>query len=537
MELYSKKSLESGDTNTGSERSMELVDFWLEDCTKNHARCSMYKGHGSPLPTRVLDVGPSDGSENLFLYVSKGEVMPYVALSHCWGKSGILTTTSKNISERRREIKINQSLATFRDAVDITRRLNIRYLWIDSLCIIQDSPEDWARESATMGTVYQKSFLTISAGESKDSTGGCFVHRGAKESQPCQLNMIFAELNEKRPVFACINGRTYHAGPLYQRAWVLQEEVLPTRNLIYSDDDIHWRCVTNHASGRNPVGSSLGSGRGSIEQFQMDIVDVIQLRRNSIKPKQLKDVYKDWYVTVAGYSTRTSTYLRDRLPALAGLASEMHKTIGDQYLAGLWKKDLGRGLLWRCSGDHGHRVLEGPGYIAPSWSWASVTGPQIVVNEMLRMDPFYEVKPSHFEILDAGITLKGPNDFGEVTSGFIRIKGLVKEAKYSPEVSKSEYEKEYADKEERTDMLEKPRGNLYDRFGERVVGIYEFDIVGCRPSSLWCISMLQEHRTWQRFLLLEPTKMKENRYRRVGLATIEDQTWFQTEDEKVIEII
>ena len=98
---------------------------------------------------------------------------PYIALSHCWGKNPIVRTTTSTLAQRKQGIEISLLPPTFRDAIIIARRLDVRYLWIDSLCIIQDDELDWQTESAKMSTIYQHALLTISAGLSSHG-GGCF---------------------------------------------------------------------------------------------------------------------------------------------------------------------------------------------------------------------------------------------------------------------------------------------------------------------------------------------------------------------------
>jgi hypothetical protein len=126
------------------------------------------------LPTRVIDIGSKGG--NIKLYETTGEKGDYAALSHCWGQSANpVITTSKNLPERMASIKFNDLPKTFQDAVTITRHLEVPYLWIDSLCIIQDSAEDWAKEAMKMSSVYTDALVTIAADGSEDSKGGCFI--------------------------------------------------------------------------------------------------------------------------------------------------------------------------------------------------------------------------------------------------------------------------------------------------------------------------------------------------------------------------
>lgn len=125
------------------------------------------------MPTRLLEVG------NLRLVESK-YITPerYVALSHCWGiVSKRFSTVEKNFSQLKKSIDVEALPQTFRDAITVTRGLQIKYIWIDSLCIIQDDEEDWYREAARMELVFSDAYCTIGASSSKSSIEG-FLARG-----------------------------------------------------------------------------------------------------------------------------------------------------------------------------------------------------------------------------------------------------------------------------------------------------------------------------------------------------------------------
>ena len=111
------------------------------------------------------------------LYETQRELAHYTTLSHCWGKKRIVTTTKATLGQRKLEVQWPRLSRTFQDAINITRALGIRYIWIDSLCIIQDDKEDWERESAKMAEIYSCSYLNLAATGSADGDGGCFFNR------------------------------------------------------------------------------------------------------------------------------------------------------------------------------------------------------------------------------------------------------------------------------------------------------------------------------------------------------------------------
>jgi hypothetical protein len=145
---------------------------WLSDCDK-HLGCTASHRSITALPTRVLDLG----KDSIKLFESQGIDGTYMTLSHCWGSTPFITTTKDTIQERKEGIPLEDLPQTFKDAVSLTRNLGIQYLWIDSLCIIQQDTEDWEKEASKMGSVYSHSYLNIAATSSMGGDGGCFQKR------------------------------------------------------------------------------------------------------------------------------------------------------------------------------------------------------------------------------------------------------------------------------------------------------------------------------------------------------------------------
>jgi hypothetical protein len=161
--------------DTSSSASLQQTLKWLQDCLENHPQCQISSNSEAELPTRILDVDPPGPQAcQIRLYETNGETGLYVALSHCWGKSQMFKTERGSLNLRRRNIPWDIIPRTFQDAITFVRRLGLRYLWIDSLCIIQDDRADWERESAKMASIYTNAVLTIAATKSADSEGGCF---------------------------------------------------------------------------------------------------------------------------------------------------------------------------------------------------------------------------------------------------------------------------------------------------------------------------------------------------------------------------
>jgi hypothetical protein len=328
---------------------LSVVYTWLEDCLLHHPNCRSLADESPPLPTRVIDVGPPDGSREPRLVISNGVHSAYMALSHCWGSNPTIKTTKDSLSERMQCIPMGSLPKTFQDAVTITRELGVLYLWIDSLCIVQDDEEDWSREAAEMASVYREARLTIAATSAKDSTAGCLTNYESP------LRIDFPTRSLTRDASSTVDGTSrgclrlfpseyasLRRAPLNQRAWVLQESVLSRRTIHLARDQFYWHCLCRVASEDGVMDGPADSTRYSSYQLQRPSMSVV-LRRPDVS---LDRLYNCWLELIEDYSTRSMTKREDVFAALAGLTSFFRERVDDEPLAGLWKRDLHVGLLW-----------------------------------------------------------------------------------------------------------------------------------------------------------------------------------------------
>jgi Heterokaryon incompatibility protein (HET) len=341
MEYIFKPGAQPCKTDPSSEASFCLVKGWLETCNLQH-QC--YQGTGVKLPTRLIDVS----KEQPYLLDSSNLKGPYIALSHCWGKIQPITTTTSTISTRIEGIPIETLPKLFQDAVHITRRLNINYLWIDSLCIIQDSAEDWAREAAQMGNIYRHAFLTIFALDSEDCHQGILVQRSSGDQSGA--GSLQDDENSNAALSRTLPDRykrdILKASPLCKRGWVLQERFLSPRILYYSTEEMFWECL----------GCTARESQKGVRVYQPatyfhqrnDCVDVKNrlIRPPGPNPSLTLSPLTDWHIIAVEYTRNHLKKRTDKLPALSGLASIFSANTGYTYLAGLWKEDFRDGLLW-----------------------------------------------------------------------------------------------------------------------------------------------------------------------------------------------
>ncbi|KAF2185337.1 HET-domain-containing protein, partial [Zopfia rhizophila CBS 207.26] len=366
-------------SHANSAECFRLVAYWIQSCLTDHEQCRRRATPPPLLPTRYLNV---DSNPPRLCVAENGARGFYVALSHCWGKTQPLSTTSATIADRLISIPTADMPQTFRDAVLITRELGLEYLWIDSLCIVQDSQEDWEKESAKMGDIYSNSFLTISAAAAEDGKQGIFQPRPARLYPPVELqprhgdyNTLFVDMMPRNTLFETPQ-------PVDTRAWCLQETTLAPRVLVYGAEMLGWLCDSGT---KLEHGYSVDHAGGVAPPLLAPRLR--QLPRSSPKSKALEFYHlldeketatRRWAAIVNQYTTRRLTFEKDRLPALSGLARTIQEETGDEYLAGLWKRDLGEDLLWKVDVLLAHEASEWrrpAQYRAPSWSWAAIEGP------------------------------------------------------------------------------------------------------------------------------------------------------------------
>jgi hypothetical protein len=265
---------------------------------------------------------------------------------------------------------------TFKDAVAITRKLRIDYLWIDSLCIYQDIPSDWQTEAGSMAEVYSRSFCNIAATSARDSSGGCFFDRDQRMVVPGHIDTPSPELLETQiigpPGYIIPKQYRIYAEdfweqgmmkqPLLQRGWVVQERLLASRTIHFSQPQIFWECRHSTAC---EVFPQLLPGYLTYDPSQT-------WKQNQVFSGE-HPVKTIWKTIIKVYSTCHLTVEQDKLPAIEGLAISMKEETLGRYLAGLWEGDFCEGLAWyQVPWTTNSRQKQ---YRAPSWSWASVDGP------------------------------------------------------------------------------------------------------------------------------------------------------------------
>lgn len=421
---------------------MQTMRKWLETCESSHPRCRLR--NSSFFPTRILDVGTRQG-DRIKLYEPhfRGNHGRYTTLSHCWGESQPVKTTLATLQERKREIPWFSLPRTFQDAITITRRRGIQYIWIDSLCIIQDDPDDWRNEASLMCNVYQNAWLNLAATKSSDCHGGLFSTIPQTEitftNGLCRFNVCARQAIEHSKL---LPGEGDASFPLLSRGWVYQERLLARRVLHFGPQEMFWECQEELACECSAISEPVTAyGETYVApkiQHGLFISD---------HGSHADEVSERWHQVIMEYSNLRLSHPSDIFPALAGLAKQFHQHLEDQYLAGLWRSTLVQDLAWRV---HKPTGSSRPLWRAPSWSWAAIDEPieyirQVTGHRRTQGEAAPQIIPVA-TVRDVHCTPLGRDAMGELEGAYLKLSGCIVPAylgicyrRYKPHYEPAEY--------------------------------------------------------------------------------------------------
>lgn len=419
--------------------NLELCKTWIDSCATVHKDCDPLSNRR--LPTRIIDISSDSASFQLKLVETAGACGQYITLSHCWGTGRRFMTTTNNYLAHLDAIRYEDLPLTFQHAVKITAMLGFRYLWIDSICIIQGDKDDWQRECAQMAQTYECSTVTIAGPASSSAEGGLIHVRPVRPS--CEVPIYDASGDTTGTLAVALDQDLTpfvleRNSPLAERAWVLQERLLSPRVLYFGSRQLYLECNTStrfeaYHNGSRDVHLSHERTHVTTESALQIIPKGIfgMLQRNTLQ----YEPYYWWKVIVGTYAHCKLTNGRDKLPALSGIARKFSTLTEDDYLAGLWRNDVRLGLLWQSElqrpAGRERRSLQPARNVAPSWSWASSDYKVYHDLEVQDCGGLYGPLPfgylDHpFVVVTAGVTRDSADKFGEVTSGSIVVRAPLK---------------------------------------------------------------------------------------------------------------
>ncbi|KAF2247298.1 HET-domain-containing protein [Trematosphaeria pertusa] len=334
---------------------MTCARKWLSQCLRSHDKCQTpYSTENTRFsPTRLLEIGQPDPPKvRLRLYPNQEcNGIQYATLSHCWGASKVLRLTSASFQDLEKGIEISKLAQTFQDAIFTARSLGIHFLWIDSLCIFQDSQKDWQQEAALMSHVYKNSTLNIAASVAADSNAGCFSEKDPSSIGPCMVQTAWIDsYNDTYHLYhEDFWDNTLKNMPLTKRARAVQELLLAPRVLHLCGKQLFWECYNLRACGTYPGGTPPTSllhwvsGDARWQAFSEAGTRHVAVESS---PKHSKTTLLElWHGIVEMYTKCNLTYTTDKLVALSGIAKLMEQALDDEYCAGLWRSRLATELF------------------------------------------------------------------------------------------------------------------------------------------------------------------------------------------------
>lgn len=366
----------------------------------------------------------------------------YMTLSYCWGIKPaeqvyrLLRETTEKGPATEKELRKRQSISvlpkTLQHAMEAAKRLGSRYLWIDRLCIIQDSDSDWRTESACMSDIYKNAMLCISTLDCSDDEGELFGIRDPDLKLPTVVNIRTEQDADPIPFFAQAERPDvsslflkHQNSRLLSRGWVVQERILSPRVAYFGRDQVFWECMSSQCCELRPRDLEPSEAEADrISTLWKRVIDVSGVVRSDYTDLY-EQLFEDWTEIVEIYGQCDLTCPGDKLVAISGLANEMRRKItalkpevGHRYLAGLWEETLPRSLLWSVPWVESRPSRRASEYIAPSWSWASLDGPLAMADP--RAGGTCVVSLVSCKTTSDG---KTNNDTGKIKSGTIVLEG------------------------------------------------------------------------------------------------------------------
>ncbi|KAH4941240.1 hypothetical protein HBI79_034610 [Parastagonospora nodorum] len=380
-----------------SEQTAQFALRQLQDCITQHSRCGNHAEQKRP-PTRLLDVSTLRLRDTDHPDFAASFPM-YACLSHCWGSgsqaSNILRTTKATLAAYGDGIPTGLFPRTFREAIQFTRSINLPYIWIDSLCIVQDDKLDWEKEAAAMADIYMNCHVTLAATVSENSDGGLFVK---KSFGSVRIGVVSCQRGNTQPLYMRLPPDHWPLDtdfPLAQRGWVMQETILSPRTLYFLGTELLYECRETIQCECNDEESCDWT---TVKQYEWTTAD-------------------DWTRVLLLYSHTLLSFSRDTLPALSGLAKRWLATHpADVYLAGIWRSDLIKMLCWQITSRSARRARP---WRASSWSWASIDTANIEFQRHLKFSANYSIA----DVVDVYCAQSGADPTGTVAFGHLILRG------------------------------------------------------------------------------------------------------------------
>ncbi|KAF4975744.1 hypothetical protein FZEAL_7521 [Fusarium zealandicum] len=396
-------------SGTHDPRMWSLAKGWLDKCQKTHPDCSASR-NPTFRPTRLVEILDTK-TVRVLERNSATPLGPYAAFSHCWGRTKTLKLLEENKALLKTSIRIADLPQSYKEALDVAMRFGINYIWIDSLCIVQNSVSDWRAEAATMKDVYGNALITIAASAASENSEASFRRRDPRIIQHLRVTPKWQGIIDMSYVVVSMDAynQEIEASPLRRRSWVLQESFLSPRTLSMSSSQLWWECR------KALFCEAWPNGVPKRLRYSYPAATETNIRT--------KAYHHLWCDLVEKYMKCGITVFSDKMIAMAGLASHFQPLLAnDEYTAGFWRSQLPKTLCWTVNlGHSGFKTYRPAQYRAPSWSWASVEGHMYFYHKThgAQGSSSREV----CKVLNVGLVRAGPSPTGDLKGGYIKMRG------------------------------------------------------------------------------------------------------------------
>jgi hypothetical protein len=430
----------AGSWTRNTKDALPTAGQWLHDCRLNHKACNREVDtdtNGSWYPTRLIYLGDTDRDVRLIKTAENPPSGPYMTLSHRWGTALFTKLLRSNLDSFCDSIPVADLRMIFQDAIFASRKLGVQYLWIDSLCIMQDKDDltDWTREASLMSKVYSNSHCNLSASDTDKDVDTLFKHRDVQDLGPFHVRFCTIGFNEGADFVICelTHNELWKVNvsrcPIQNRGWVYQERVLAPRIIHFGRDQLFWECREQRLCEQYPHGlfRTISNHSGVNFKQSMDFERInLEWAHQDLYPDSLNRndaCFRIWATVVEEYSLTSLTNSTDKLIAISGIAKSFADVTGQTYVAGMWRENLEHALLWRNSDRKtytvGGALFPQPNiWRAPSWSWASVDGPVEFVQ--------HTGNHSLISVQDLVLTHATEDAMGLLTGGWLDLRGALK---------------------------------------------------------------------------------------------------------------
>ena len=343
---------------------VERVLQWIKSCDTMHAECHW----------KIAASGSSFSSQNMYLISVSRECLvkaiggeKYVALSYVWGASfSQFRTTKANLTLLQSEGSLcergirDHLPGTIQRAMHFTSLLDVDFLWVDCLCIVQDDPIHAASQINSMASIYSNSYLTLCAADAIDAKSGLLGTRQC--SAPRNVHQDILAFADGPTSSKWIKDMPPKASVYDERGWTFQEQVLSRRILSFTGNGLEWRCGELSANEQNLEVTRLANS----------FVDSNIVRADTLWP-----CLKKWDNLVSSYLKRRLTYEEDILRAFSGILESLNSSMLGGFFFGLPQQFFDAALLWVPKKNLTRREDMKSGIVKialPSWSWAGWKG-------------------------------------------------------------------------------------------------------------------------------------------------------------------